>query len=51
MERGSCSVHDALKVVAGGLADWSSNVLDDLGKREKEGENGAGKMQAWWVKW
>lgn len=35
MERGTPSVHDALKEVARGLSDWSTNVLGDLEKTVK----------------
>ena len=36
MERGEGSVMAALKAVAGGLKNWSSNVLGDLEKRAKK---------------
>ena len=36
LEGGAGSIRDILKVVAGGLTDWSRNVLGDLEKRVKQ---------------
>jgi hypothetical protein len=39
------SAHDALKVVAGDLSDWSQNILGDFEKRIKKVKKRTGGMQ------